>query len=179
MTNLISILQVLLREASFRTHLSAIELSLILSFEDDALMGFGCVFVSPEELLANWKTTEMALLTQYAPSLRGAGEKAWNVYCVFLCSSVADPDQERQVRWIEENQERTRKIAACGLASRQDVVGALLPILPLRYQPVLQVEDVTERLRTRIRSIAPRVADVALNEDVPPAEIVRLLGVPT
>ncbi len=178
MMDLISTLQVILREAGFTTHLTSIDRSPIVSFEDDTLMGFGCVFEDPGALLASWKATEMSLLTRYAPSLRTAGEKAWNVYCLFLCSSAAEPDQNRQVRWIEEDLDRTRKVAACGLASREDLVRALLPVLPLQYQPVLRAEDVTERLRTRVRTIAPRASDVALDESVLPAEVVRLLGGP-
>ncbi len=120
----------------------------------------------------------MSLLTRFAAGFRTAGEKAWNVYCVFLCGSAADSVQNRQVRWIEENLERTRKIAACGLASREDLLRALLPVLPLQYQPVLRAEDVTERLQTRIRTIVPRASHVVLDQAVSPAEVVRLLGGP-
>ena len=176
MMDLISALQVILREAGFTTHLTAIDRSSVVSFEDNTLMGFGCVFEDPDDLLAGWKAKEMALLTRYAPSLRSAGEKAWNVYCLFLCSGVPEPDVNRQVRWIEEDQDRTRKIAACGLESREDLLRALLPILPLQYQPVLLIEDVTARLRTRIRAIAPKASDVVLDESISPAEVIRLLG---
>jgi len=179
MMDLISTLQVVLREAGFMTRLRSIDRSPMVSFEDNTVMGFGCVFANPSDLLANWKATEMSLLTRYAPSLRTAGEKAWNVYCLFLCSSVADSEQNRQVRWIEEDQNRTRKIAACGVETREDLKRALLPILPLQYQPVLQVEDVTDRLRMRIRAIAPRASEVVLVESVSPAEVVRLLGEPS
>lgn len=176
MIDVLSTLQVVLREAGFATRLTSIERTSIVSFEDDALLGFGCVFEDPSALLASWKSTEMSILTRYAPSIRAAGEKAWNVYSLFLCSAVADPIQSRQVRWIDENLERTRKIAACGLASRDDLLRALLPVLPLQYQPVLRAEDVTERLQTRIRTIAPRASRVVLDQAVSPAEVIRLLG---
>lgn len=178
MINLLSTMQIVLREAGFITHLISINRSSVLCFEDDALMGFGWVFNDASELLACWKTTEMSLLKQHAPRFRAAGEKAWNVYCVFLCVASADASQNRQVRWVEEDLERTRKIAACGLASHEDVVRALLPVLPLQHQPALQAEDVTDRLRRRIRTIAPKATDVALDESVPVAEVVRLLGGP-
>jgi hypothetical protein len=178
MIDLLSTMQVLLREGGFTTRLTSIDRSSIVCFEDEVLTGFGCVFEDPESLLAQWKAKEMSLLKRYAPSLRSAGEKAWNVYCIFLCSSAADPILNRQVRWIEEDLDRTRKVAACGIASRDDLVRALLPVLPLQYQPVLGAEDVTERLRSRIRIIAPRAADIVLDESVPPAEVVRLLGGP-
>ena len=81
-----------------------------------------------------------------------------------------------RLRWIEEDLERTRKIAACGIASREELVRVLLPVLPLQYQPELRAEDVTERLRRRIAAIAPNVVEVALDEAVSPVEVVRILG---
>lgn len=176
MIDVLSTLQVVLREASFTTRLTSIDRSRIVSFEDDTLIGFGCIFDDPGALLERWKSTELSLLRRYAAGFRTAGEKAWNVYCVFLCGSDADPIQNRQVRWIEEDLERTRKIAACGLASREDLLRALLPVLPLRYQPVLRAENVTERLQTRIHTIAPRASRIVLDQAVSPAEVARLLG---
>lgn len=178
MINLLSTMQVLLREAGFNTRLTSIDRYSVVCFEDDTLMGFGWIFDNSDELLSRWKAAEMSILTRYAPGFRVAGEKAWNVYSVFLCSLGAGPSQNRQVRWIEEDLERTRKIAACGLASREDLIRALLPILPLQYQPTLRTEDVTDRLQRRIRTIAPKASDVALDETVAPAEVVRLLGEP-
>ncbi len=178
MIDVLSTMQVVLREAGFTTRLTSIDRSPIVSFEDDTLIGFGCVFEDPGALLARWRTTEMSLLTRFAAGFRTAGEKAWNVYCVFLCGSAADSIQDRQVRWIEEDLERTRKVAACGVASREDLLRALLPVLPLQYQPVLRAEDVTERLQTRIRTIVPRASHVVLDQAVSPAEVVRLLGGP-
>lgn len=176
MIDLLSTLQSVLRKADFTTRLASIDGSSVVCFEDETVMGFGMVFSDPGDLLARWRVMEMSLLVRYAPGLRAAGEKAWNVYCIFLCGASADSSQNRQVGWIEEDLERTRKIAACGLASREDLVRALMPILPLQYQPVLRAEDVTERLHRHILSVAPKASDVALDEAVPAAEVVRLLG---
>ncbi|MDO8354959.1 MAG: hypothetical protein Q7U76_01025 [Nitrospirota bacterium] len=176
MIDVLSTLQVVLREAGFTTRLTSIERSSIVCFEDDALLGFGCIFEDPSSLLERWKSMEIAFLKRYAPSVRAAGEKAWNVYCLFLCGVAADPTQSRQVRWVEEDLERTRKIAACGLVSRDELLRALLPILPLQYQPALRAEDVTERLQMRIRTIAPIAPHVVLDQFVSPTEVVRLLG---
>lgn len=176
MIDVLSTLQVVLREASFATHLRSIDNSSIVSFEDDTLLGFGCLFANPGTLLERWKNMELSLLTHYAAHLRTAGDKAWNVYCIFLCSAAADPVQNRQVRWVEEDLERTRKIAACGLSSREDLVRALLPVLPLRYQPALRAENVTERLQTRIHAIAPRASHVVLDKSISPVEVSRILG---
>jgi hypothetical protein len=178
MIDVLSTMQVVLQEANFITHLTSINRSQVVHFEDDTLMGFGCVFDDPDELLNNWKTSETSLLTRYAPSLRLAGDKAWNVYSVFVCGPAGDSLQSRQVRWIEEDLDRTRKIAACGIATREDLMRALLPVLPLQFQAVLRPEDVTERLKRRILNIAPKAANVALEESIPVAEVVRLLGAP-
>jgi hypothetical protein len=178
MIDVLSIMQAVLQEANFTTHLTSINRSAVVHFEDDTLMGFGCIFDEPDELLRRWKTSETSLLTRYAPTLRLAGDKAWNVYSVFLCGSVSDPLTSRQVRWIEEDLDRTRKIAACGISTRDDLMRALLPILPLQYQAVLRPEDVTERLKRRILNIAPKAANVALDDAVHVAEVVRLLGEP-
>jgi hypothetical protein len=178
MIDVLSTMQGVLREARFTTRLASVERSPIVCFEDDTLMGFGCVFDDPGSLLSRWKATEMSILTRFAANFRAAGEKAWNVYCIFLCSSAADSIENRQVRWIEEDLEHTRKIAGCGLASREDLVRILLPLLPLQYQPALHTEDVTERLQRRIRTIAPRASEVVLDEAVSAAEVVRLLGGP-
>jgi len=178
MIDVLSTLQVVLREAGYSTRLASIERSSIVCFEDDTLLGFGCIFENPVNLLEQWKDKEMALLKRYAPSVRAAGEKAWNVYCLFLCGAPADPIRNRQVRWVEEDLERTRKVAACGLKSREDLLRALLPILPLQYQPELRPEDVTKRLQNRIRTIALSAQQVVLDQSVSPTEVVRLLGEP-
>ena len=176
MIDLLSTMQAVLQEANFTTYLTSVNQSPILHFEDDTLMGFGCVFDQADELLKRWKDFEKLLLTRYAPTFRLAGDKAWNVYSVFLCGAHGDPHQTRRVNWIEEDLERTRKIAACGVSTREELVRTLLPILPLQYQAVLRPEDVTERLKRRISSIAPVAVDVALDDAVPVAEVVRLLG---
>ncbi len=179
MIDVISTVQVVLREANFTTRLVSLDRSPVVCFEDDVISGFGRVFEDPEALLSGWRATEMSLLKFFASSFRFAGDKAWNVYCIFLCSRAADPIQNRQVRWVEEDLARTRKIAACGVGSRDDIVRVLLPILPLQQQPVLRAEDLTKRLETRIRTIAPKASAVVLDEEVSPAEVARLLGAPS
>ena len=83
--------------------------------------------------------------------------------------------EERQVRWIQEDLERTRKLAACGVVGRDALARALLPLLPLQYQPVLKEYAVTERLRRRIAAIAPDAAGLILDATVPPEDVVTLL----
>jgi hypothetical protein len=115
-------------------------------------------------------------LVQFAPNLRRAGDKAWNVYCVFVCAPNGDEIQNREIGWIEEDLERTRKIAAAGIRSREDAVRALLPLLPLQYESTIRPEDTDSRLRASIAAISPRAAAVVLDETVSAAEVARLLG---
>jgi hypothetical protein len=179
MTDLTSTGQIVLQEAGYKTWLASVERLTAVCFEDDAIMGFACVFANAKSLLDHWRTVEIALLNRYAPRLREAEDKAWNIYSIFLSSDSASESQVREVRPIDEDLERTRKIAACGLAGHNEVVVAMLPVLPIQYRPRLEGEDLTERLRKRIASFAPAAAVVALNEQVAPAEVVRLLGAPT
>ena len=179
MTDLKSPLQALLQDAGYQTWLMSIDGLEIIGFEDDAVMGFACVFDRVVTLLTQWRDLETKLLMRHAPALQKAGDKTWNVYSVLLCTESATSAQLRELRWIEEDLERTRKITGCALATRSDVVTALLPLLPLQYQPLLDSEDfdLTQRLRKRIASISPAVSDAALDSEVSPSEVVRLLGV--
>jgi hypothetical protein len=179
MMDLKSSLQVILQDAGYQTWLVSLDDLEAVGFEDDAAMGFAYVFEDAATMLMRWRELETRLLTRHALSLQKAGEKTWNIYSVFLSAELATPDQSREVRWIEEDQERTRKIAGCGLTTTNDVVTALLPLLPLQYQPSLDSEDfnLTQRLLKRIANIAPAAKDAALDNRVLPSEVVRLLGV--
>src|ERR1700751_4986351 len=127
MTDLQSTLQVILQESGYRTSLIRADDLVAVCFEDDAVMGFAVIFETVTELLGKWQIVQTTLLARHASHLQVAGDKAWNVYCVFLCSASADGTQQRELSWIEENLELTRKIAACGLAGQDDLIGALLP----------------------------------------------------
>ena len=126
-----SSVQVILQEAGYRTWLTSVDHLTTICFEDEAIMGFVSTFKEPKELLEQWHRIETALLARHATGLRRAEDKAWNVYSVFLCSASGSEIQTREVRSIEENLELTRKIAAAGLPSHDDIVRALLPVLPI------------------------------------------------
>lgn len=176
MTETAATVQIVLEEADYATWLVPVEELTAICFEDDALMGFATVFDEPAILLQRWRSVELLLLGRHAPRFREAQEKAWNVYSMFLCPKRGSADETRQVRRIEEDLEKTRKVAACGLVGREEIVTALLPILPIQSRPRLESEDLTDRLKKRIATIAPAAVNVALDEKVAPAEVVRLLG---
>jgi hypothetical protein len=178
MTDITTSVQIILQEAGYATWLVPVEQITAVCFEDAAVMGFACAFDEPEWLLQSWRSVESVLLTRHAPRFREAEDKAWNVYSIFLCPKSASEEASREIRRIDEDLERTRKIAACGLVGHEAIVTALLPVLPIQYRPRLEEEDLTERLKKRIASIAPAAANVALDDNVPPGDVVRLLGAP-
>lgn len=176
MIDLLSTAQVLLKDAGYDVRLAEIQKSSLVCFEDSAVIGFCNSFDSSGDMIKKWKSYETEILTRFAPNFRAAGDKAWNVYCVFLCGLSATQSEVREIGWIEEDLDRTRKIASSGISSREELVRTLLPILPIQYQPLLPDGDVTRRLERRIGDIAPAAQLAALDNSVPPAEVVRLLG---
>ncbi|MGP8175070.1 MAG: hypothetical protein ACLP7O_11065 [Terracidiphilus sp.] len=175
MIDIFSTAQAVLRESGYWTRLFPFEQTSILSFEDESILGFCYIFADVNTLLSKWRSKETELINHHVVRFRSAGEKSWNIYSVLLCGEVADQTQTRKARQIEENLERTRKIVACGASTREAVQRSLLPLLRLQYRPSLQAEGLGDRLRRRISTIAPSAASVALRDDVPPIEVVRLL----
>jgi hypothetical protein len=176
LSDILPMLQTLLRQAAYSTRLAAVGDRAVLMFEDDSVIGFATEFETAQDLIANWQSVESKLVERFGESFRSAGDKAWNVYMLLLSSGRATAEQTREVQWIEENLDRTRKLAACGVSSREALVRVVYPVLPIQHQPNLKTEDVSERLLRTLRATAPTVARVALDESVPPSEIVRLLG---
>ena len=176
MTDLVSNIHIILQDAQYDSWDVSFGNLQAVAFEDEALMGFVCVFEDIHTLITGWLAAETALLGRFASRLRGAGEKSWNLYCVFVTAARPSDDERRTIRWIEENLERTRKIASAGLLTREDVTTALLPVLPIVSKPVLIHEDPNQRLRRRIAAIAPGSEEAALDPKIAPRDIVRLLG---
>jgi hypothetical protein len=175
MTEIFSTVQTLLRDSGYRTRLLPFEQSTVLCFEDESILGFCYIFPSPDMLLASWTAIESQLLSHHTVRFRLAGDKAWNIYSVFLTEGEANSSQTREIRWIEENLDRTRKIAASGISTKENVLQALLPLLRLQYRPIVEMDSFSDRLKNRIATIAPSAANVVLNDDVPAIEVVRIL----
>lgn len=179
MTDVVSMVQVVLENAGYQTWLVLNTQIPTVGFEDEATMGFACTFESPRSLIERWRDTEAALLARHAAQFRSAGDKAWNVYTVLLTDAHANEEERREVRWIEEDLERTRKLTATGVQLRDDVTGALLPLLPVLAKPLLAPEDARERLLRRTDTIAPQVRDALLDNSVSAGEIaIRLRSDP-
>ena len=176
MSDILSMLQGVLQDGGYRTWLTSIDKRPAVCFEDDAVMGFVRLFDDTTTLLSGWRETETEFLRQHDERIRAAGDKAWNVYSVFLASAPADPAESREIRLIDEDLERTRKIAASGITHREALVAAMLPLLRLQYQPALDQEDAAERFRRRVLAIAPFAAEIVLDEGVSPRDVARRLG---
>ncbi len=175
MTDVLSTVQVVMQSANYRTWEIRDSRNLTIGFEDEVTMGFVSVFATPRQMIDNWRETEATLLTRFAAQFGAAGDKAWNVYSVFLTEARSSDEERREIRWIEEDLERTRKITATGLFARDDFVKALLPLLPIIAKPLLAPEDSTQRLLRRIEVISPSVRDLVLDDSISPAEVAARL----
>jgi len=162
--------EIVLREAGYDTWAWTGASPPVICFENAGLVGFLHVFDTADDLLRQWEEAQQRVLARHTASLRAAGAKAWNVYSVFLTSQAA-PDLQPQVERLEENFSLTRKIASTGVGTADDLVSALMPLLPIRAQPLLHDADVVERLRSRAKDLPasallaflniPNVQDVA------------------
>lgn len=178
MIDLKSRLQMTLQTAGYSTWLTVAEDFEVVGFEDPVIMGFACLFEDAKTLVSKWRSVETVLLAKHAHLLQRAGDKSWNLYLVLLCGAATTEFETAEVRWIEEDLERTRKLAACNISDEDRLITALLPLLPIQSQAILERDelDVTKRLMRRIESIAPRVARVALDPDVSPSDVLLALG---
>jgi hypothetical protein len=127
MTEITSTVQIVLQEAGYATWLVPTEQHTAVCFEDDALMGFACIFDEPSRLLQGWRSVEATLLTRYAPWFREAEDKAWNVYSIFLCAKLGTDVETREIRRIDEDLERTRKRSFTSDCRGMSVVSPIAP----------------------------------------------------
>ncbi|TPK84436.1 hypothetical protein FJ936_17205 [Mesorhizobium sp. B2-4-13] len=179
MTDVLSMAQVVLENAGYQTWIVLNTQIRTVGFEDQATMGFVCSFDSAKTLIERWRDVEATILARHSIQFRAAGDKAWNVYTAFLTDAQASEEEKREVRWIEEDLERTRKLTATGVQLREDATRALLPLLPVLAKPLLPTEDARERLLRRADAIAPQVRDALLDDAVSAGEVaVRLRSAP-
>lgn len=170
MSQLLESVEAVLREAHYDTwRVKPGEGPLV--FENPAVIGFVHVFPSAAALIDSWADVEQTTLRQFATRFRSAGEKAWNVYSIFL-SEVAGSESELEK--IEENFVLTRKIARSGVATTSEVTASLLPILPLQSVPTLEDGDLEQRLRVQLEGIHAAAFEF-LSGEATPADLANLL----
>jgi hypothetical protein len=153
--------EICLREAGFDTWVWTGLSPAVTCFESPSLVGFIHVFEGAAEMLNLWDERQRRVLARYAPSLRLAGAKAWNVYSVFLTSEDS-PGHQRSVAQLEEDFTLTRKITRLAVLTVEDVAQALMPLVPIRSQPLLESAHVADRLRSRAKDIPQAALDAFL-----------------
>ena len=166
--------QIVLRNSGYETWPWAGSSTTVTCFENAWLIGFIHVFDSTAALLERWEQNQKTVLSRHAAALRAAGDKAWNVYSVFL-SGERDPSRSWALQRIEEDFNLTRKIARCNILTSDDVQSALLPLITVRAQPVLGDANFESRLRSRLKEIPSTTLDAFLG-DVDAGEVARILG---
>ncbi|MDA9442963.1 hypothetical protein XH98_28485 [Bradyrhizobium sp. CCBAU 51745] len=149
----------------------------VICFESATVVGFVHVFGSAKELLDTWQAAQQRILARHAAALRAGGAKAWNVYSVFLTSELA-PTLQHQVEKLEENFALTRKIARTAIQTAEDVTNVLMPLTPIKAKPLLESDDIADRLRSRAKDVPVEALNAFLG-DLRPEDVAEILGSPT
>jgi hypothetical protein len=153
--------EVFLREAGYQTWVWTGASPPVTGFENPTIVGFLYVFDTAEDLLAKWEGSQARVLARHAVPLRAAGTKAWNVYSVFLTSEHA-PALRRDVERLEEDFTLTRKIARTAIQVSEDLDHALMPLAPIKAQPILKNANIEDRLRARAKDLSPPALEAFL-----------------
>jgi len=124
-----------------------------LAFENQTVIGFLHAYDTVDSLVANWRADTETTLGRYALALRRAGDKAWNVYTVFLATGPIAPAVRSSLHSIEEDLSGTRKIARGEIETSDDLREALLPLLPIQNAPMLEAVDVAAEIQSRSRDV--------------------------
>jgi hypothetical protein len=175
MIHLLSTSLGILQESGYTARLSRQQSADVLSFEDNSVIGRIFEFPDPAALLSSWRAAEDGFLRAHANSFRLAGEKSWNVYCVFLAVGDGDERRRREIKRIEEDLNRTRKLAMSGVSNKQLLTDALLPLLSLQQKPMLETENYEQRLRRRLALTVSPLVENAADESTNPEDIAKIL----
>ena len=145
-----------------------------LAFEGRTVLGFIHVYDTPIDLLRLWQRDHEDAIRRFSFAFRSAGDKAWNIYAVFLAAADADARAVHALHAIEEDLAGTRKIARAGLHTSEDVRSALLPLLPIQNAPPLEAIDIASEIRERAQDV-PAAALDAFFQNRPEEEVLDLL----
>jgi hypothetical protein len=139
-----------------------------------SVMGFIHAYPTAQALLDSWSKDQQMVLARHSAALRAAGQKAWNVYSIFLTQEPA-PQAQRAADQIEEDFSLTRKIARTSVRTPEDIEKALLPLTSVRAQPLLGESKLEDRLRQKLKDL-PESAVTAFFGPVPAEEVARILS---
>src|SRR5258708_3273851 len=127
-----------------------------------------------EEVGSNWMKDADEAVANFQFGLRRAGEKAWNVYAVFLAASNAGYAGSIRISAIEEDLGGTRKIARADILELADVRSAFLPLLPIQAAPRLDAVDMVFEISQRATELPDLVLKAFLS-NVDNAVVVQTL----
>lgn len=167
--------EILLRDAGYETWPWDGGPVPVVCFEGDTILGFVYLFDSAEMIHEQWESAQGAALARFKPALRSAGEKAWNVYSLFLTESPADHNMEILLDRIEEDFRLTRKLVRAGVRSKGALRDAFLPILPIRNRPTIDKSNIEDRLEDALTKIHPSGAKAFLKRATA-ADIAQILA---
>jgi hypothetical protein len=165
--------EILLRQTGFETWSLTTMKPPVTCFENPSIAGFLFVFDSAAELRSTWEERQTAVLARFAPVLRVAGAKAWNIYSVLLTEN-ANADEARAVAELEEDFTLTRKIARVGIRTQHDLEQALLPLRRIQSQPKVGEANFESRLRDQLLLLRTATVDAFLGE-AEPASVAQML----
>ncbi len=148
--------EIFLRDAGYETWAWSNESHEATCFENATLIGFVHVFSTAEELLSIWESAQQNVLSSHSALLQAAGDKAWNVYSVFL-SENGTKSEQREVERIEEDFSQTRKIARTNVRTQDDIERTLLLFTAVRTQSMLLNADFENRFRSRMKNVSEDV----------------------
>lgn len=170
MRELIEYAKELLHEDGFLCQQGKLETSDFLTLENPTVLGFIIFYEATDKLINDWRRVFNLLVTRHMFALRRADKKAWNTYLVLLSSGSQSPQERVALMNIEEDLSEARKLAKAGLASRECVRSALLPLLKLQSAPNLGAIDFEHELRIRLSDLPEHI----LNAFISNAPISRL-----
>jgi hypothetical protein len=166
--------EVILREAGYDTWAWTGVSPPVTCMEGSTIVGFLLVFGTAQELSDRWEEAQRRVLARHASALRAAGAKAWNVYSILLTSQL-EPSLQRRVEGLEEDFTLTRKIARTAIQTTADLANVLMPLVPIKAQPLLEMADVSDRIRSRAKDI-PANALTAFLGDLSAEDVAAILG---
>ena len=114
-------------------------------------------------LIDQWEGDMNRAISSYQFSLRRSGQKAWNLYAVFLARNLSQTNDLPPITQIEENLSSYRKIARANINDSIDVRNALLSLLPIQAAPQLEAVDLPLEIRHRATELSQRSIDAFLS----------------
>lgn len=138
-------------------------------------MGHIHVLETAEEIVTAWESIQDQFLRSNALRFAKDTTKAWNLYTVLLSTQMTTPEMAPRLFAIEEDFRGTRKIARGGVASREDILVALGPLLPLNNLVSVGPTDARQKLLDRLGAANPALR-LVLTESKPEAIVSALMS---